>query len=99
MRALESTAREATVVVARLDQLPSLRGLALDVGFARLPLRVERIKFLIEPLFRGLARVHRTAKSLIHGAAFPTCNLLSPKNLGPDHRAPVMARATSESDP
>ncbi len=49
---------------------------------------------LVEALLQGLAGVDRAAQAF-HRASSDS----SPKKRGPDQRAPVMARATAESEP
>src|SRR5438876_392795 len=50
-----------------VDQAPSFVGLALDVGLAGLPLRIERVELEVEVMFGRLARVDRTAEELFGG--------------------------------
>ena len=50
--AIHVPARETTVVVLVRHAIPALAGLALDVRLARFPLGVQRIEFLLEPVFR-----------------------------------------------
>src|SRR4029079_5761865 len=71
-----------------------LMGLALDVGFTRLPLGVERVERLFQSFFRGLPRVDRAPLDGGHVRAFPR----RPKKRGPDQRVPVILVAISESD-
>ena len=59
-----------------------------DVGLAGLALGVEAVEILLQPLLRGLPGVDGATDALAH----------SPKNLGPDQRAPVMTWAILESD-
>src|SRR5260370_279268 len=58
------------------------------IGLTGLPLGVEGVEGLLQSLVRGLAGIDGASASVGH----------TPKNLGPDQRAPVMARATSDSD-
>ena len=58
-RSFRRTAREAPVVVGRLDQLPALAGLTPDERFARFALCVQRVVILLQSLFRGFAGVDR----------------------------------------
>ena len=58
-------------------------------------LSVERIKILIESFVRRLARIDRTSDPWF---AHRDADFLSPKNRGPDHLAPVMARAIADSE-
>jgi hypothetical protein len=51
-------------------------------------LRMQRVEVLLQPLFCGFAGIDRAAA---HGAQIP-------KKRGPDQRAPVMIRATSDSE-
>jgi hypothetical protein len=67
-------ARVATVVVAGPDQLPALMSLALDVGFRRLPLIVERVELLLQAMLSRDAGVdgaaqYRFASLRFHGEA------------------------------
>ncbi len=63
--------------------------LAGDIGFTSLPLRIEGVEVLIEPLFSALAGVD--------GAANPA-HYRTPKKRGPDQCAPVMCLAMAESE-
>ena len=47
-RPLHRTARKAAVVIAFSDELPSLMGLALDIGLGSLSLVVEGVEVLLE---------------------------------------------------
>jgi hypothetical protein len=58
-------------------------------------LGVERVEVLIEPFVGGFARVDGTADPWL---AHRHADLFIPKNRGPDHRAPVMARAIGDSE-
>ena len=69
--------------------------LAGDVGCTGIVLGVERVKILIEPFVRGFARIDRTSDPW---PGHQGADLLSPKNRGPDHLAPVMARAIADKD-
>ena len=60
-RPLHRTAGQASVVVHVRKRDPSGMTLAHDIGLARLPLGVERIEFLLEPLVGRLASVDRAA--------------------------------------
>ena len=62
--------------------------LALDEGLAGLPPGLEGVEVLLQTLIGRLAGIDGTAALAGH----------SPKNLGPDQRAPVIARATSDSE-
>ena len=64
-RTLETAAREAAIVIMTSDQRPALTGLALDVGFTRFPLGVERVEILFEPMIGRDARVDRTTANLV----------------------------------
>ena len=60
-RPLHVAAGEAAVVVALRRGLPALVLLAADVGLAGLPLGVEGVELLLEPLLGRLAGVDRAA--------------------------------------
>ena len=49
-RPVHRPAGEAAVIITVMDQPPALVRLALDICFARLPLGVEGIEVLFEPL-------------------------------------------------
>ena len=53
----------AAVVVVGPDQLPALVGLALDVGFRRLPLIVERVELLLQAMLGRNTSVDGAAQS------------------------------------
>src|SRR5262249_47396554 len=82
---------------------PTCLLLALDISFARLPLRVEGVELLLQPFFGGLAGVDSTTdvaldrclRRLGHGAS-PLPRMR--KNRKPLVWEPVMALATAESD-
>ena len=60
----------------------------LDEGFTGLTLSVQAIEVLFKSFFGRFAGVDGATDSFAH----------SPKNLGPDQRAPVIAVATFERD-
>ena len=60
-RTLRVGTREASVVVAVRDRLPALAALAGDVRLGGLPLCVQGVELLLEPLLGGLARVDGAA--------------------------------------
>ncbi len=72
--------------------------LAVDVGRAGLALGVEAVEGQLQALLAGLPRVDRAADlALDLGPAHPPLPVLRrPKNSGPDHWVPVIARATAE---
>ena len=72
--------------------------LAVDVGGAGLALGVEAVEGQLEALLAGLAGVDRAPDlGLGAGSAHPPLPVLRrPKNSGPDHWVPVIARATAE---
>src|SRR5690606_29747770 len=83
--------------------------LALNVRFTGLPLGMERVEVLLQTLLGGLARVDRAADALcacaaavLPGSAHTSVDTrfgrVSPKNRGPDQRAPVISRAITDSD-
>ena len=87
-RALHGPARIAAVVEPLGDQMPALMPLAPDEGLAGFPLGVQGIEVLLEAILGGLAGVDGAAASAGH----------NPKNLRPDQRAPVIPRATLDSE-
>ena len=60
---LHRAARVAAVIVAIADKLPALVGLALDVGFRRLPLIVERAELLLQAMLGRNTSVDGAAQS------------------------------------
>ena len=93
-RSLHRAAREAAIVVSGLHQLPAFMGLTLYIGLAGLPLGIEGVERLLQPLLRRLPGIDRAAFDPgTHGLAF-----FRPKNKGPDQRVPVMRRATSDRE-
>src|ERR1700688_980598 len=73
-------------------------GLTADERIRGLMLGVQRIKLLIEPVLGGHPGVHGAATPLrrlgVHGEG--AAESRNPKNRGPDHRVPVIARAITE---
>ncbi len=92
---VERATGDAAIVISGLARNPAFVPLAGDVCGTRLVLGIERIEVLVVPLVGGFTRVDGASDSrLAHGqpARF------RPKKRGPDHRAPVMARAIGDSD-
>ena len=56
-RAPHVAAGKSTIVVVGADGLPAFMFLALDIGLAGFPLRIERVEFLLESLLRRLAGI------------------------------------------
>jgi hypothetical protein len=56
-RPLHGGAREAAIVVGRLDEPPALMALTPDIGLAGLALGLEGVEILLQPLLGGLAGV------------------------------------------
>ena len=76
--------------------------LARDVGGARLPLGVERVEVLVEPLLARLAGVDGAMKSALaaligHGGVCRPAGF-NPKNTRPFHLVPVIACAMADSE-
>src|SRR5271168_1377031 len=72
----------AAVVVAVPDQPPAFMGLTFDVGFRCLPLIVERVELLLEPMLGRDASVDSAAQARLaafglHGEAAVSRQLLS----------------------
>ena len=61
-RAVEVAAGIGRVVVVLGEGPPALRGLALDIGLAGLPLGVQRIELLLQAMLGGFAGVDRAAQ-------------------------------------
>ncbi len=106
-RPLQRAAGEPAIVVAVAHQHPPFGTLAGDVRFAGVALRVEGVEFLLQPLVRGLSRVHGAAELLRGGrhgwldvgaAGHASPRARNPKNVQPFQRVPVMCRAMAESD-
>src|SRR5215469_3250246 len=86
--ALHGAPRIAPVIEGLGESAPAFVVLAFNEGLTGLPLRAKGVEVLLQSLLSGLARVDRAPTSFVH----------LPKNLGPDQRAPVIARATSDKD-
>ena len=110
-RALHRAAGKPAVVIHVRKRDPAVVALADDIGLASLALGVERVELLLEPLVGGFARVDGAAEcraglwtdqaSACRSSARSTerrSALFKPKKRGPDHRAPVISRATADSD-
>ncbi len=68
-RAVQGPTGEATVVVTLWQQLPTLMGLALDVGLTGLALGIQRVEVLLQARLGRLAGIDGTALSFLsHGA-------------------------------
>ena len=109
--AFERPSREPTIVEPLRNQAPAFMRLTSDIGLAGFPLGFEGVEFLLQPLLRGLAGIDDAAQRLflslghLRAAARSSGSMgslrrlsSSPKNLGPDHWTPVMARAMADSD-
>jgi hypothetical protein len=64
-RAVQRGSGQSAIIVPCPDQPPALVGLALDIGLARLSLRVERIEFEVEIMFGRFAGVDRAAERFL----------------------------------
>ena len=73
-RPIQRAAGEAAVVVTIPNQSPALMRLALDVGLARLPLGVEGIEVLFEPLVGRDPRIDRATETAL-GRLIPMATL------------------------
>jgi len=87
-RPVHGSARKPAIVIALPQTAPALMLLALDEGLASLPLGVQRVEILLKPLLGGLAGIDRAAAAVGH----------SPKNRGPDQRAPVINCAIFDNE-
>ena len=61
-RAVERGSREPAIIVAIRVEAPALMRLALNIGLASLPLRLERVELKIQIMFGRLSSVDRAAK-------------------------------------
>ena len=97
-RALQRGAADTRRRRSGLDERASPLALALDVGLAGRALGVEGVELLLQALLAGFPGVDRAADlGLDLGPAHPPLPVLRrPKNSGPDHWVPVIARATAE---
>ena len=92
-RALQRPAGETAIIIGGLDQPPAFPPLAADEGIACFALGMQRIEVLLKPFLGGFAGVHGAAPDRrVRGHGF------TPKNRGPDQRAPVIRRATCDSE-
>jgi hypothetical protein len=65
--AVDGGPREAAVIVALRDEPPAFMRLAFDVGFAGLPLGIERVEFKVEIMLGRFAGVGRAALGFWNG--------------------------------
>lgn len=86
-------ARKSAVVVMLRQTDPAVRFLTGDVTFAGFPLSVQRIEFLLKPVFNALAAIHGAALFFDRVGHYFT-----PKNTFPFQQVPVMARATADRE-
>ena len=68
----------------------------MSIGFAGLPLRMERVEGLLETLFGRLAGVDSTANYWAGLTHFLGSFFLVPKKAGPDQCVPVISQAIGE---
>src|SRR5439155_11224963 len=61
-RAAHRGAGEATVIIVLRETDPAFVALALDVGFARLPLGMQGVERLLQPFLGGFAGIDRAAE-------------------------------------
>src|SRR2546429_9962744 len=72
-------------------------GLTADVSLRGVVLGVQRVEVLLQPMIGRDPGIDRTANGFDCCALHGRCSdggLSRPKNLGPDQRVPVMAKAT-----
>ena len=97
-RALQGAAAVPAIVVAVVERDPALVALAVDVSRAGLALGVEAVEALLQTLLGAFPAIDRAADLALYlgpaHAALPV--LRRPKNSGPDHWVPVIARATAD---
>src|SRR5882757_7852448 len=103
VRSVGGPAGVSAIVIAGTDQGPAGMGLTLDVGGGGLVLRIQRVELLVEPMIGRDPRIDRASdrfdrRSLHDRASMANRSSLSlrPKNRGPFHLVPVMAKATLE---
>src|SRR4051794_8660380 len=92
-RALQRAAGQPAIIVGGLDQSPALAALAADECLAGLALRMQRVEVLLQPFLGRFTGVDSAVPCRGFG-----CHPFSPKKRGPDQRAPVITRATSDSE-
>ena len=98
-RALQRAAAVPAIVVAVVEREPAFMALAVDVRSAGLALGVEAIEVQLQTLLGTDFRRVDCAADLaldLGSAHAPLPVLRRPKNSGPDHWVPVIARATAE---
>ena len=97
-RALQRAAAVPAIVVAVVEREPAFMALAVDVGSAGLALGVEAVEGQLQAFLGAFPAIDRAADlGLDLGSAHPPLPVLRrPKNSGPDHWVPVIARATAE---
>src|SRR4051794_999546 len=92
-RALQRAAGQPAIIIGGLDQPPALAALTADERLAGFALRMQRVEILLQPFLGRFAGVDGAAP----WRGF-TGHPFSPKKRGPDQRAPVIRRATSDSE-
>ena len=104
----EGGSRETAIVIQGGEGNPTLAGLTQYIGLASLALGIQRVEGLFETLLSRFARIDCAPNLLLGYGATPSDDSPRleragrssiPKNRGPDHRVPLMARATSERLP
>jgi hypothetical protein len=97
-RAVGRAAGIAAVLIAGPDQGPAFRRLAAHIGFGGVMLGIERVEILLQPMLGGDPGIDGAANPLGGPMAHdcPSVGPRRPKKRGPDHRVPVMAKATAE---
>ena len=63
-RTFNRPARETSIIIVGLDELPAFVGLALDLGLCRLVLGIERVEVLVELVIGGLPGIDGATKDL-----------------------------------
>lgn len=101
--AIHIPTRVAPIVVVAIHRDPTFMLLAEDIGFYRLTLGMQGVEFLIEAFLRAFPGIDGDSDLLfgLIGVLFSPRfhffpRFLNPKNRGPDHAWPVMARAVAE---
>src|SRR6266496_6262202 len=99
-RAVGRAAGIAAVGIAGPDQGPAFRRLAAHIGFGGVMLGIERVEILLQPMIGGDPGIDGAANPLggpmAHDCPSASMRPRRPKKRGPDHRVPVMAKATLE---
>jgi hypothetical protein len=97
-RAVGRPAGIAAVAIPGPDEGPALRRLAAYIGFGGVMLGIERVEILLQPMLGGDPGIDGAANPFGRPMAHDGRSMRPrrPKKRGPDHRVPVIAKATAE---